>query len=174
MPMHRIAFAVLLVAPLVRADDNWPSFRGGTRAGVAEAKTLPDSWDTTKNVVWKVDVPGRGWSSPIVWGDHVYLTTVTSEQEPQNPKKGLYIENLQGKVPPGEHRWLVLCLDFRTGKTLWQREVHKGKAPSAIHIKNTFASSTPITDGEHIIAYFGNVGLFCLGRDGKVLWEQKV
>src|SRR5437870_5562377 len=72
MPMNRVAIAVLLTAPLCRADDNCPQFRGGARAGVAEAKTLPDTWDTTKNVVWKVDVPGRGWSSPVVWGDHIY------------------------------------------------------------------------------------------------------
>src|SRR5947207_15704345 len=127
MPMNRIALAfLLLLASFSRADDNWPQFRGGAKAGVAEAKSLPDSWDTTKNVVWKVDVPGRGWSSPVVWGERIFLTTVTSDKNPQNPRKGLYIEDLAGKVPPGEHRWLVLCLDFKTGKPLWQKEVHKG------------------------------------------------
>lgn len=171
--MNYLAYTALVLVPATVLADNWPQFRGGGSM-TAESKTLPAVWDTTKNVVWKADVPGRGWSSPIVWGDRIYLSTVVSDKDADAPKKGLYIENLQGKTPPGDHRWLVLCLDFRTGKTLWEREVHKGKPPAAIHVKNTYASATPVTDGERVVTYFGNLGVFCHDRDGKLLWEQRI
>ncbi len=165
------AFTIFLCALTASADD-WPAFRGGARSGVAEGKTLPDSWSADKNVVWKADVAGRGWSSPVVIGDRIYLTTVVSEEKVAEPKKGLYIDNILGRVPPGEHRWLVLCLDFRTGKPIWEKEVHKGKAPAGIHVKNTYASETPVADAEHVCAVFGNVGIFCLDRTGKLVWKK--
>jgi outer membrane protein assembly factor BamB len=167
-----VLLALALTAPLT-ADDNWPAFRGGARAGVAEGKTLPDEWDAKKNVVWKADVPGRGWSSPVVWGDHVFVTSVMSDAKTPEPRKGLYVQDLNGKTPPGEHRWLLHCLDFRSGKVLWTREAFKGKPGSTIHLKNTFASETPVTDGERVYAYFGNVGLACYDLKGKELWSQK-
>jgi outer membrane protein assembly factor BamB len=170
-PTNLLAALALLAPP---ADNHWTQFHGGPRASVAEAKTLPVSWDTKKNVVWKADIPGRGWSSPVVWEDHVYLTTVVSDRQLRNPQKGLYINDLQGTTPTGESRWLVLCLDVRTGKTLWQKEVHKGKAPGTIHLKNSYASATPATDGERVYASFGNVGVFCFSRDGKLLWEKRL
>src|SRR5689334_5869675 len=109
-----LSLAALLLpclAPPARAGDDWPAFRGGAQAGVAESPTLPDTWDTKTNVLWKADVPGRGWSSPVVWGGRVFLTSAVSEAKGPEPRKGLYINDLQGKVPPGEHRWLVICLD---------------------------------------------------------------
>ncbi len=166
--------ALLLLVNLgstLRADD-WPGFRGGARAGVAEAKTLPDTWDTKKNVVWNVAIDGRGWSSPVVWGDRVFLTTVVSDKNMSAPKKGLYIQDLIGKVPDGEHRWLVLCLDFKTGKTLWTQEVHKGKPPSGVHVKNSYASETPVVDAGRVVAVFGNVGVYCLDHTGKKIWSK--
>src|SRR5947209_446833 len=128
MRLVRPLLFALLLSSVSRtvADDNWTQFRGGAKGGVAEAKTLPQRWSTSENVVWKVDVPGRGWSSPVVWKGQVYLTTVVSEQKLRDPKKGLYINNLQGRTPPGEHRWLVCCFHFKSGKLLWQKEVHKG------------------------------------------------
>jgi outer membrane protein assembly factor BamB len=174
--MHRLGVALLtlsLFALPARADDNWPAFRGGARAGVAEAKTLPDAWDKDKGVVWSAPIPGQGWSSPIVWGERVFVTSVQSDKDLPESKKGLYIIDLQGKVMPGEHRWLVHCLDFKTGKVLWTREAHKG-VPTTRHIKNSYASETPVTDGERVYAYFGNVGLFCYDFDGKLQWSQKL
>ena len=171
--MHRLALLFsLLLAALALADD-WPAFRGGSQAGVAEGKTLPDKWDTKTNVVWKVEIPGRGWSSPVVHGDRIFLTTVVSEEKPAAPKKGLYIDNVFGKVPGGEHRWIVLCRDFKTGKVLWEKEVHKGKPPGATHVKNSYASETPVVDDAHVYAVFGNLGVFCLDHSGKQLWSKK-
>jgi outer membrane protein assembly factor BamB len=173
--MSRSLLAVLvaiLLATSAHADSNWPNFRGPS-AGVAEGRALPDEWSTSKNVVWKVDVPGRGWSSPIVWGRRIFLTTVTTDGEFEMPKKGLYFGGERAKPSRDIHHWTVLCLDWDTGKRLWQREVHQGPPASTVHVKNTYASETPITDGERVYAYFGNVGIFCLNMEGKELWSKK-
>jgi outer membrane protein assembly factor BamB len=170
---HLIVLQLLLTSvPFAAAGDDWPSFRGGPRAGVS-ALPLPEAWSPDRNVIWKVDIAGRGWSSPVVAGDRVFVTSVVSDGKLAEPRKGLYITDLAGKVPPGEHRWLVHCLDWQTGKTLWSREVSKGTAATPIHLKNSLASETPVTDGERVYAYFGNVGLFCLDRDGKEIWSRK-
>lgn len=175
MPRAGIAALVLFtLTGKVRPDDNWTQFRGGSRAGVAEAKTLPASWGTKENVVWKADIPGRGWSSPVVWGERIFLTTAVTDGKLRDPKKGLYINDLSGKRPPGTFRWLVCCLDWKTGRMLWQKEVHKGAAPSTLHLKNSFASETPAVDTERVYAYFGNVGVFCLDHAGKLLWSKKL
>jgi len=172
--MRRFATLVLVlaVASLCRAADDWLSFRGASRAGVGTAP-LPDRWAPDQNVVWKADIAGRGWSSPVVAGERVFVTSVVSDGKLPEARKGLYIQDLIGKVPPGEHRWLVHCLDWKTGKTLWTREAAKGTTTATLHIKNSHASETPVTDGERVYAYFGNVGLFCFDLDGKELWSRK-
>src|SRR5262249_10260065 len=154
------------------SQDAWPQFRGKLASGVAEGKGLPDRWSTTDNVAWKLDIPGKAWSSPIIWGGKVFVTTAVPDGEIKAAKKGLYIQALMGKVPPGEFRWLVYGIDLSSGKILWERQVHKGKAQGTIHIKNSPATETPVTDGERVYAYFGNVGLFCLDMGGKVLWTR--
>jgi outer membrane protein assembly factor BamB len=156
------------------AAANWPQFRGGPAAGVSEAKGLPDTWSVkSPNLTWSADILGKGWSSPIVWGDRVFVTSTVSDTKTPEPRKGLYVQDLQGKVQPGTHRWLVHCLDARTGKLLWQQEAHKGEPAGTIHLKNTYASATPVTDGERIVVSFGNLGLFCYDFDGKELWSVK-
>ena len=82
--------ALLLIATAESAENNWPQFRGADSRGVAENPALPDTWSATENVEWKTDLPGRGWSSPIVWGDRIFLTTVVNDGETPEPKKGLY------------------------------------------------------------------------------------
>jgi outer membrane protein assembly factor BamB len=170
------AAALLLAAALTvvaRADDHWPQFRGPGAAGVAEDPRLPETWSATENVAWKVDLPGMGWSSPIVWGDRIFVTTVISAGEVETPKKGLYFGGERQKVPEVEHRWVVYCLDFKTGKILWEREALRAAPSSTRHLKNSYASETPTTDGERVYAYFGNAGLFCYDLNGKLLWKQQ-
>ncbi|HLN31473.1 MAG TPA: PQQ-binding-like beta-propeller repeat protein [Gemmataceae bacterium] len=174
--MHSILFLGVLslslpASPAV-ADANWPVFRGGQAAGVAEDPNLPVTWSTTKNVAWKTEIPGTGWSSPIIWGDKIFLTSVIQEGQGKLPKKGLYFGGEQMKPPPDVHRWMVYCIDARTGKILWESLAHKGVPSSTHHIKNTYASETPVTDGERVYAYFGNLGLFCYDLDGKPQWSQ--
>jgi outer membrane protein assembly factor BamB len=167
-----VPVALLLVLPLVgRAADHWPAFRGGALAGVAEAKPIPATWDVKTNVHWKVEVPGAGWSSPVVWGNRVFLTATISKDRQKEPRKGLYLADLRGTPPPGEHERIVLCFDGATGKTLWQRTSFKGAAKGTIHLKNSLASETPVTDGKRIYAYFGNTGVVCYDLAGKELWK---
>jgi outer membrane protein assembly factor BamB len=157
--MNRQAF-VLTVAlascltPSLRADD-WPEFRGPTGQGLLLKGKLPTTWSKDKNVVWKQDIPGKGWSSPIVVGQRVYLTTAV-------PENG------------GDQSLRVLCLDAVKGEILWNEEVfhqdHK-QAPN-IHTKNSHASPTPLLRDGKLFVHFGHQGTACLDVDGKILWRN--
>jgi outer membrane protein assembly factor BamB len=177
MENKTVAFLVLIAVASSRApaQDNWPQFRGPNAAGLAPAGAhLPESWSTTKNVAWKVEIPGRGLSSPIVWGDRVFVTSCQSDGKGRPPKKGLYFGGEQLQPPKEEHRWAVYAVDMNDGKILWESVVHKGVPTSTHHIKNSYASETPVTDGERVYAYFGNLGVYCLDLNGKVLWQKEL
>jgi outer membrane protein assembly factor BamB len=163
---------LLLLLTAATASDRWPQFRGPGALGVAEDPDLPDSWSATENVAWKVGIPGTGWSSPIAWGDNIFVTTVISSVEGEKPKKGLYFGG-ERKAATDPHRWMVYCVDWNTGRVRWEREVEKGLPTGPRHLKNSYASETPVTDGERLYAYFGNVGLFCFDMSGKKLWEKR-
>jgi outer membrane protein assembly factor BamB len=169
------SFATLLLvaAGPVNAETNWPQFRGPGSKGIATGDGLPDRWSATENVAWKSDLPGRGWSSPIVWGNRVVLTTVVNSGMSEEPKKGLYFGGNRPTPPDSIHQWKVMCLDLETGRIIWERQVHEGQPQSAIHLKNSFASETPVTDGKHIFCYFGNVGMFCFDMEGNEVWRKK-
>lgn len=163
---------LLLAAPLAAAEANWPQFRGPA-AGISADQGLPDTWSTTQNVAWKVKIPGRGWSSPVVWGDKVFVTSVIKKGAVETAKKGLYFGGDRPRPPKETHRWMVYAIDWKSGKTLWEMQAHQGPPGGSLHIKNTYASETPVTDGERLYVYFGNLGLFCYDLDGKELWSQK-
>jgi outer membrane protein assembly factor BamB len=154
------------------AEMNWPCFRGPS-CGVVEDEVLPVSWSTTENIEWKIDVVGRAWSSPVVWGDKIFLTTVASEGHVEEAKKGLYFGGNRNKPPSAIHHWIVYCYDWASGKTLWQKTVHTGKPAEPVHIKNTYASETPVTDDERVYFYFGNLGVFCFDLQGKEVWQKR-
>ncbi len=156
------------------AGENWPQFRGPRSTGVAEDPKLPDKWSETENVAWKTDIPGFGWSSPIIWGDKIFVTSVISADDIEAPKKGLYLGGNRLEPPKGEHRWMVYCIDFKRGKIVWEREVYRGVPQITRHLKNTFASETPVTDGERVYAYFGNLGLYCIDFKGNLIWKQAI
>jgi outer membrane protein assembly factor BamB len=162
----------LLLLTGTLAHDNWPQFRGPGSLGVAEDPNLPETWSANENVAWKTQIPGTGWSSPTVWGDSIFVTSVISSVDGEKPKKGLYFGG-ERTAPQDIHRWMVYCLDFKTGSIRWEREVHKGPPQSSHHLKNSYASETPVTDGERLYAYFGNLGLFCFDMSGKVLWSKR-
>ena len=154
----------------VGGTENWPQLRGPGARGVSENEALPLKWSTTENVEWKIEVPGRGWSSPIVWGDKVFVTTVMSEGETAEPRKGLYFGGEQKEAPRAVHRWVVLSYDLKSGKERWRAEAQARVPSNPVHIKNTYASETPVTDGERLYTYFGNVGVFSYDLHGKPLW----
>lgn len=169
-----LSLALLLsLATALPAQEHWPQFRGPGSRGIGQGPTLPQRWSASENIVWRTPLPGRGWSSPIVWEDRVFVTTAGSEQKPPTPRKGLYFGGESNKPPAETYRWLVLCLDRHTGKVLWEREAHKGQPQHTIHTKNSYASETPVTDGERVYAYFGNVGVFCYALDGTPQWSVR-
>lgn len=154
------------------AAENWPQFRGADARGVSTNTNLSDRWSATENVEWKTPIPGRGWSSPVVWGDRVFLTTVVNQGETETPKKGLYLGGNRPEIPTAEHLWKVLCLDLSTGKLVWEKSVHQGRPQTPIHLKNSYASETPATDGERIYVCFGGVGIFAFDFSGKEIWKH--
>lgn len=151
---------------------DWPQFRGPDGSGVVADKTLPpDRWSDKENVAWKVAIAGHGWSGPVVAGGRVFVTSCVSDEKMEVAKTGYYAP-FDVKTRKGEHRWTVFCLDAATGKILWERVAHKGVPQHSIHVKASYAPETPVTDGERVYAYFGNVGLFCYDKDGKQLWSK--
>jgi outer membrane protein assembly factor BamB len=192
-----LVLAGVVLVPVVRAAPaGWPQFRGPNASGIADDATLPVSWSTTEHVAWIADLPGRGWSSPIVWGDRVFVTSAVNANAFKAPGKGIFGNDYAAELEKqglseadivkklvdrdielasesGEISYVVAALDAKTGKTLWQREAHKGPPPGGRHRKNTYASETPATDGERVYASFGgNVGVFCYRLDGTLLWKQ--
>lgn len=151
---------------------DWPQFRGSDSRGLGDDANLPETWSATENVAWKTDLPGRGWSSPIVVGDRVFVTTVVNRGESEEPKKGLYFGGDRPTPPESVHEWRVICLDLKSGTILWNQKVHEGTPPSSIHLKNSFASETPVSDGKQVYAYFGNLGLYCFSLDGELRWQK--
>jgi len=164
-------FVLVLTCAASADTDDWPQFRGARSDGLGEGATLPETWSTTENVVWKRDLPGWGWSSPVIWGNRIFVTAAVGERDRERLVIGGYPGG-QVKVTD-VHRWMIYCLDFETGKVVWEREAHKGVPPQPRHPKNSFASETPITDGERVYAYFANIGVFCCDMEGKALWEQR-
>jgi outer membrane protein assembly factor BamB len=172
--MHkRLILGILLATLCLPAVDNWPQFRGPGALGVADDPRLPDTWSETENVIWKTEIPGMGWSSPIVWGNRVFVTSAISAGETEKPKKGLYFGG-ERKKSEDEHRYVVYAIDTNTGKIVWEREAWRGIPPGPRHLKNSYASETPVTDGERVYAYFGNVGIFAYDMNGKEVWKIPV
>ena len=162
--MRVIASCVLCLVAVTHVlsahAQNWPQFRGADSRGVLDSEKLPTTWSATENVAWKADIPGRGWSSPVVWGNQVFLTSVVSLGPTEEPKKGLYFGGDRKDAPDLIHQWKVYALDLTTGALLWERQVHEGKPDAPRHLKNSYASETPATDGERLYACFRRRGLF--------------
>lgn len=178
--IHLLTSVALLCAMVNAAEqslngsESWPRFRGPNGDGVAaDNPRLPETWNTTNNVKWVVEVPGWGWSSPIVWGERVFLTSVVSQEENEKPRPGLYLGEGVKEPAKGIHHWLVHCFDFRSGKLLWKREPHTGRPEVPRHPKNTYAAETAATDGRRVYALFGDLGLFCFDMGGKPLWSKQ-
>ena len=177
--MKAFTFVVLSIgvfaSPQLRAaagDADWLQFRGPASSGVSGNSNLPETWNASDNVAWKTPIPGHGWSSPIVCGKKVFVTSAIKEGANEEAvKKGLYLGG-DRPVPKETHRWMVYCLDIETGKVVWEKEVRQGTPQHGHHLKNTLASETPVSDGERVYAYFGNVGMFCFDLDGKQLWSK--
>src|SRR5258706_10156881 len=167
-------FLLFLVA-FAAAAQNWPSFRGPAASGVADQQKLPISWDAAQgtHILWKTRIPGLAHSSPIVWADQVFVTTAVSSRADASFKRGLYGEGTASD-DVSVQQWKLICLDRRTGKILWEHTAYEGAPKEKRHIKSTYASSTPATDGEVVVAFFGSQGLYAYDLNGKLLWKRNL
>jgi len=174
---------VALGIAVASADDEWPRFRGSNGGVAADHPSLPDQWGPAQNIVWKIDVPGRSWSSPVIWGDHVFVTTAINTLEPESLLTvASYVSRSNGGTmtfmdvskPSAPHRWVLYDVDLKTGQIRWERVAHTGVPAKSRHLKNSYAAETPVTDGERVYAYFGDVGLFVYDMDGKPLWSRSM
>jgi outer membrane protein assembly factor BamB len=176
------------------AEPAWPMFRGPDANPVALQGRLPEKWSKTENVEWAAEIPGRGWSSPIVSGDRVFLTTVATEGKSKPPQIGTeysneYVAEMM-KQGVGEQEALqrvtdrdielpkevmlhyyLYCFDLRSGRVVWKREFYSGQPPGGRHRKNSFASETPATDGKRVYVYVANLGIYAYDMKGAQVWH---
>jgi len=167
-----VTILIASLATIVHAQ-NWPSFRGANASGVADGKPTPATWDATKgtNILWKTPIPGLAHASPVVWGDKVFVTTAVSSKGGEYFRHGLF-GDVDSDKDTSRHTWHVYCLDKRTGKIVWDRVACEGVPKIKRHIKSTHASSTPVTDGKYVVAFFGSEGLYCYDLNGKLNWKK--
>jgi outer membrane protein assembly factor BamB/protein tyrosine phosphatase (PTP) superfamily phosphohydrolase (DUF442 family) len=151
---------------------SWPSFRGPHASGIAEGQNLPNQWNgkTGENILWHTKIPGLAHSSPVVWGNRVFVTSAVSTDPKATFKPGLYGDGGASK-DQSQHRWTVYALDKQTGKIVWERVAYQGEPREKRHIKATYANSTPATDGRIVVAWFGSQGLYTYDVNGRVLWK---
>lgn len=157
---------------------HWPEWRGPYLNGMAPTDA-PTTWSDTKNVKWKIDIPGRGHSTPVIWGDRIFLTTaIPTKAEPAAPAE--QSAQGEGRRGPGggagplvDHRFEVICVDRKTGKVVWQKTARVAKPHEGYHrMYGSFASNAPITDGKYLYAFFGSRGIYCYDLSGKLIWEK--
>jgi len=156
----------LLVTPLfaqtsAQFNDNWPTWRGPIYTGVAPNSNPPVSWSETENVKWKTSIPGKGYSTPVIWGNQVFVTTAIAT----------------GKIDPADsslvsYKFDIIAVSRSDGKIIWEQTVAEEAVPDRIHQGSSHASNSAITDGENLYAYFGSRGLFCFDFSGKLLWKR--
>lgn len=154
------------------ADENWPQWRGPLATGAAPNADPPIEWSETKNIRWKAALPGKGHSTPIVWEDHIFLTTAAPVGEVLPPKYSTAPGTHDGVPVTQRHEFVVLAVNRRDGKVLWQTVVHKKLPHEGGHYTGSLASNSAVTDGEHVFAFFGSHGLYCLDMDGEVKWQK--
>ncbi len=175
---HRLVLSALaLFAATASLGANWPSFRGGPAGGVGTG-TPPVTWDlaTGTNVAWSAAIPGLGHSSPIVWGDRVYVTTAVAIKGKEAPPVTGVMEvvGIAMATDTLEHEWRMYALDRATGTIVWHHATRRGAPSSKHHRKSTHASATPATDGKYVVAMMGSEGLFCYDVEGKLLWKKEL
>lgn len=171
--------SVLLLGGLVHVPmlmgQNWPSFRGPNGSGIGTGSP-PLTWnvETGENVKWKVSIVGLAHSSPVVWGDRVFLTTAVNLGDEAKLTTGWMGGSGDSVQESGEWEWKVMCLDQGTGKLLWEKTAHKGVPKFKRHPKSSHANCTPATDGKHLLAFFATEGLYCFDLAGNLLWKKDI
>jgi outer membrane protein assembly factor BamB len=169
----------------VQASENWPSWRGPDHNGVAPSGGAPTEWGEEKNIRWRAELPGLGISTPVVWGDYLYVTSAVEtdkladgskaevQPEPEEGRRRGRGRRGRGSSGPKKvHEFRVMCVSRADGSVVWSKTVAETAPHEGIHGTNSQASASPITDGEHIWAFFGSRGLHCLDMEGTVVWSK--
>lgn len=171
-----LAFAasVSVAAQPDAPGSTWPSFRGSAASGVADGQGLPDRWNAEEmtNILWKIPIPGLAHSSPIVWGDRVFVTTAVNRENNAEFKPGLYGDGTTAADRTVAHQFKVLALEASSGKVVWEKVAYSGAPRAGRHIKSTYANPTPATNGEVLVAFFCSEGLFAYDLEGTLLWKK--
>ncbi len=185
-----LAQGLRAAGPAAEARQFWPQWRGPLATGVAPLADPPLEWSETRNVKWKVKLPGFGTSTPIIWGDRVFVLTAVPGAKPADEKAATTPTPTPEATTPGAaqrrpgggfgrsekptvpYRFMVLCLDRKTGAVRWQKVVREEVPHEGHHRDHGFASASPVTDGQHLLAYFGSRGLYCLDLEGNLKWEK--
>jgi outer membrane protein assembly factor BamB len=169
-----VAFFVTATANSRGADGNWPQWRGPLGTGVSPDGEPPVEWSEEKNVRWKIELPGRGHGTPIVWGDRIFLTTAVPFGPKLPPRKSGRPGAHDNLAVSQRHQFVTLAVDRATGKTLWKKKLHEALPEEGAHYTASLASASPVADAEHVFVFFGSHGLFCLDHAGKVVWEKQL
>ena len=183
-----VVVALLVLVPVGAAsagdqsDTYWPQWRGPLQTGVAPKAKPPLEWSETKNVAWKVEIPGKGSATPVIWGDRIFVLTAIptevrgaapSAPEPDPPPGASgRRRGPRGITPKFAQQFAILCISRKDGKVVWQRELREELPHEGTHMTGTWASSSATTDGERVYAFFGSRGLYALDMDGELLWEK--
>jgi len=167
-----VLLTIAVAAMAADASSNWPQFRGTGASGIGNG-TPPVEWDGEKgtNILWKTEIPGLGHSSPVIWGDKIFVTSAVPAAGESALKVGLYgdITPVEGE---GAQTFTVYCIDRKSGKILWQKEAVSGQPKIKRHPKSTHANPTPATDGKTLVVSFGSEGLYAYDLNGKLLWKK--
>ena len=167
-----ILWASFLAAAIPTVPAGWPQWRGPTGTGVAADADPPVSWSEEENVRWKIPIPGKGLSTPVIAGDRLFLTTAVPHGDYVAPPAGDAPGAHDNLAPRRRLRFVVLAVDRRDGRLLWQRTVRDARPHAGTHVTASWASASPVTDGERVFASFGSQGIFALDIDGELLWEK--
>jgi outer membrane protein assembly factor BamB len=184
--MNRLTIAILSVclAPVwggaaekIDPLDNWPHWRGPLVNGTAPRGKPPTRWDAKTNLAWKTVLPGRGASTPIVWGDLVFVTTAVDTGKRADPKdipkpNPRFANKKKTDAPDTYHRFIVLAVDRKSGKVRWQRTCAERVPHEGHHFTHNYAAGSPVTDGKRLYVSFGSFGVYCFDLAGKPLWQR--
>lgn len=169
--MRKSIWIILLFFLIPTYAGNWPGWLGPGGLGKSSESSIPTQWDMSENLSWKVKIPGLGHSSPIIWDNRVFVTTAaSSDPAADNWQKGFPMAARPGDT--AAISWMILCFDRDSGTLIWQRTAVEKVPVNFRHLKNSYASQTPVTDGTHVYAFFGDQGMFCFDFQGNLVWSR--
>lgn len=181
MPSKNLIFKLLItliaistsVYGQLEQEHQWPGFRGYMASGVMDNANLPDHFDVDKmiNIRWKIEIPGLGLSSPVIWDNKLFITTAISTSDKEGFTPGIY-GNIEPVNDASEHEWKVYCIDKNSGKILWDKTSYRGVPKMKRHPKSSHANTSVATDGKYVVAFFGSEGLFCYDINGNLKWQK--